>query len=67
MKKKKIKKQSSLKLDEQPVLKKKKGHKKTYFRIKSAGNARTTDKNQYKQKPNQRGFVQRTVNQYTKK
>jgi len=56
MKKKKLKKQQSLKMDDQPT-KKKKGQKKTYFRIKSAGNTRATEKIQYKQKPLQRGFV----------
>jgi hypothetical protein len=47
LKKKKLKKQQSLKSEEQITTKKKK-QKKTYFRIKSAGNTRTSDKMSYK-------------------
>ena len=40
--------------------------RKTYFRIKSAGNARP-EKMPSKYRPTQRGFVPRTINQYSKK
>ena len=41
--------------------------RKTYFRIKSAGNARPEKMQAAKFRPQQRGFVSRTVSQYTKK